>query len=213
MSIHTTWNKLSSRSQDILVAGLVTVFVCIILQITLISQVWWYRDTPFPVSVIAAPTATPTTSELSEELHAVLTIPSLAITVPIVWSQSTKESDFQKDLERGAIHYPGTPLPGQRGNSFIAAHSSDAYWKKGDYKNIFASLYKLNVGDSDIFITYYKGDEIIKKLSFKVIEEEVVSANDQRMFTQRDTTEITLVTCWPLSTSWRRLMIKAQLIE
>lgn len=214
MTIGSIWNTLSSRTQDILVAGCVALGVFALLQVVVMSQAWtwWYRDTPFPTGR-PVQEARAATGELNESLRAELTIPSANITVPLVWSTSAKEADFQKDLEHGAIHYPGTPLPGQTGNAFIAAHSSDAYWKPGDYKHAFASLGKLTIGNEDIVVTYYKNEEVVKKVSFRVTEKAVVSADDQRMFTQTNKTEMTLVTCWPLGTNWRRLMVKTEMIQ
>lgn len=146
-------------------------------------------------------------------LQADVVIKRLGITVPIVWSTSTKESDLQKDLELGAIRYPGTPNPGDSGNSFITAHSSGYPWQQGQYKTAFVNLGKLKVGDDDIVVVYTKDGLPVYRAKFTVMSKEVVKATDKRMIEQKDKTEMTLVTCWPIGTNLLRLMVKTELVS
>lgn len=147
-----------------------------------------------------------------ESFSALISIPSIRVNVPIVWSHSTKEQDLQHDLSNGAIHYPGTAVPGNVGNSLLAAHSSDYVWKEGKYKSAFASLNKLSVGDKDIFITYFDKDATQHTLRFQVTEKAIVAPNDTRIFAEDQRHQITLITCWPVGTNWRRLMVKADFL-
>ncbi|MDP3685545.1 MAG: class D sortase [bacterium] len=206
--------------RDWLVAGGVTLVV--FFGLTAASGgAWWYRDAPFPASpqvpsVLPSkdPQASPSpVGESTKDQDAELTIERLGIRVPIVWSASTEEDVLQHDLERGAIHYPGTAIPGSVGNAFIAAHSSDYPWKPGQYKRVFAQLGALKVGDDDIVVTYRDRGGTTRRFRFRVAETAVVRDDDERMFAQGDAPELTLVTCWPLGTSWRRLMVKTVLVE
>lgn len=150
---------------------------------------------------------------ITPQLSAAVVIPRLNIRVPIVWSTSRQEADLQRDLEHGAIHYPGTALPGLVGNAFVSAHSSNFPWLPGDYKTAFASLGDLEEGERGIFIEYADSSTLVRRFEFQVAEIAIVHAEDERMFNQGDQPELTLVTCWPLGTSWRRLMVKGQLVE
>lgn len=139
-----------------------------------------------------------------------LVINKISVETPVVLSKSTEESSIQKDLERGVVHYPGTPLPGQRGNSYIAGHSSNYAWAQGSYNYVFKNLNELVVGDvMTVTQRLNNGKEITN--TFVVSLKEEVAPDDPRIFADTKTQELTLTTCWPLGTNVRRLMVKAQL--
>jgi LPXTG-site transpeptidase (sortase) family protein len=150
------------------------------------------------------------TAKVDETMTAELTIPQIGVRVPIVWSANSDENSFQKDLRNGIVHYPGTVLPGLLGNALLAGHSSNFFWEKGDYPRIFSKLNHLKVGDEDITVTYKKNDSIVKTFYFRVSEKNVVTDDDERLFAQTKNSTLTLVTCWPLGTSWRRLMVSLE---
>ncbi|HYV33352.1 MAG TPA: sortase, partial [Candidatus Limnocylindria bacterium] len=85
-----------------------------------------------------------------------LEIPSLKITVPIIWS--TDSNNFEKDLEAGVVHYPGTAMPGEIGTTYIAGHSSNYLWAKGNYNHAFTKLGDLALNTSfSITVTQTNG--------------------------------------------------------
>lgn len=178
-----------------------------------------FNDNPLPmiaswnVGMLRAYTAMPSEIAVDNTLGAELIIERLGITVPIIWSESTKEADLQKDLEHGALRYPSTPEPGNIGNSFITAHSSDYPWKSGIYKKAFSKLGKLEVGNDDIIVVYKKNGESVRQIRFKVTDKAIVKATDMRMIEQKEKTEMTLVTCWPIGTNLLRLMVKTERID
>lgn len=207
------------RSRDWLVGAIVSLAMFTLMQGSVVFGGWWYQDAPFPAQALAQrfsdSVVVPGQWEglpVTEALEAELLIPSLGVRIPIVWSQSRREEDLQRDLDQGAIHYPGTAPPGAVGNAFISAHSSDYLWEPGEYKTAFARLGDLNVGDSDIFIEYRQNDRVVRRFAFRVKEKAVVTATDERLFVHGEQPEMTLVTCWPIGTSWRRLMVKTELI-
>jgi LPXTG-site transpeptidase (sortase) family protein len=197
---------------------IIALFVFIFSQI-IISSVLLIQDNPLPdiapTNPVVSPSiqAQPSDTIINDQLEAEVVIPHLSIGVPIVWSTSKNNTSLEKDLENGAIHYPDTPKPGNFGNSFITAHSSDYPWKAGAYKRAFAKLGELSVGDKDIFVVYKKNGKPIYQAQFKVTSKEVVKDTDARMIEQQAKTEMTLVTCWPIGTNWRRLMVKTELIS
>lgn len=146
-----------------------------------------------------------------------LVIPSLNLRAPIVspatdslvredWKQL--EDDIQKGLEDGVVHYPGTAEPGQAGNFFLTGHSSYFPWAEGDYKSVFARLGSLNVGDE--FWVYHGGDQHRYVIDTK---KEIVP-NDVTVLDQPITRRMaTLMTCTPVGTTLRRLILTAQEVD
>jgi len=55
--------------------------------------------------------------------------------------------DYDTPLQTGAIHYPGTQMPGESGNSVIFAHSSYYTNDGGRYKTIFGKIIELDAGE------------------------------------------------------------------
>jgi LPXTG-site transpeptidase (sortase) family protein len=146
-----------------------------------------------------------------------LIVPSLDLNVPIVvppndalisedWKKL--EEQIQEELQRGVVHYPGTARPGQAGNFFVTGHSSYFPWAPGEYKSVFARLHELNVGDE--YWVYYNGDKhryVIQ--SKKEIKPADVSVLDQPVNKRIST----LMTCTPVGTTLRRLIITAQEVD
>ncbi len=144
-------------------------------------------------------------------------IPKLGLNVPLVepsteallrqdWPQV--ETDIQHALEKGVVHYPGTARPGQAGNFFITGHSSYYPWAAGDYKNVFARLHSLDVGDE--YWVYFRGD----KHRYIVREKKEVLPSDITVLDQPENKRIsTLMTCTPVGTTLRRLIVVSQEVD
>ena len=134
-------------------------------------------------------------------------IPKINVTAPVLFDQKTvNEWAFLQDLHNGVVHYPGTALPGQVGNVVIFGHSSGQWWAPGNYKFIFTLLDKLTYGDR-IFIDY-KGTRYI----YRVYNTKVVLPTDLSVLNQSGGGMLTLMTCTPVGTSAKRLIIQAQQI-
>ncbi|MEI7510791.1 MAG: sortase [Candidatus Peregrinibacteria bacterium] len=141
-------------------------------------------------------------------------IPKIAKNIPIIdvpesslkaenWNQL--EKDIQEGLHDGVAHYPGTAEPGEEGNVFITGHSSYYPWDTGRYKDVFASLHQLDVGDH--YFIYYKG----KKYEYAITERKIVKPNDTSVLKQPEGKKIaTLMTCTPVGTALNRLILVAE---
>lgn len=144
-------------------------------------------------------------------------IPRLGINVPLVtpsyealldedWEQV--ESDIQDALQMGVVHYPGTARPGQAGNFFVTGHSSYYPWSSGKYKTVFARLHNLGAGDE--YYVYYGGDQhryIIREK--KEVSPSNVDVLDQPVHRRLGT----LMTCTPVGTTLRRLVLIAEEVD
>lgn len=135
-------------------------------------------------------------------------IPKINVEAPVVYNvPSISESDVQKGLENGVVHYVTTPNPGEKGNAVIFGHSSSNILNKGKYKFAFLMLKSLDTDDT--FIIQKDG----KRYVYKVYEKFVVSPKDLSVLGPTDkTATVTLITCDPPGTSTNRLIIRAEQI-
>ncbi len=143
-------------------------------------------------------------------LNFLISIEKIGVEAPMIWSKSEKESDLLKDLEKGVAILPKTGVPGQSGNAVISGHSSNYVWAKGDYNYIFEKLNDLEIGDKIIIKTTGQNNRSFS-YSYIIKSKNVVKPNDPAIFTSTDETSLTLVTCWPLRTTWNRLIVKAEI--
>lgn len=129
-----------------------------------------------------------------------ISIPKLNIKNAVV---STVDTDLTKHL----VNYFGTAVPAAKGNAVIFGHSTlPQLFKKGDYKTIFSNLYKLSVGDE---IIVNSGN-----LTYKYIVENVVVVDpDNTTVLEQNYNDsfLTLVTCTPPGTIWKRLVVKGRI--
>ena len=141
-----------------------------------------------------------------------ITIDKIKITVPMVWATSVREQDMQRYLKEGAVHYPRTASPGQLGNSFVSAHSSNYAWVDGNYNEVFSKLDKVSPGDIiKIRMTLANGSTV--EYLYKATQQRVTKPDDPWIFMKTKTATVTLSTCWPLGTRQKRLVVKADLIS
>ncbi len=113
------------------------------------------------------------------------------------------------DLNKSLIHYGGTGLPGEYGTTVIFGHSVlPQFFDPTNYKTIFSTLPTMKIGD-DIFVTY---DNITYR--YQVYDMVVTEPNDLSSLEQKfDDSYLTLITCVPPGTYWKRLNVKAKLIK
>lgn len=131
-----------------------------------------------------------------------LIIPKIGVIAPIIYPESRAEKDIQENLVKGLVHYAGTAVPGEVGNTFITGHSSNFWWVKGNYNYIFVNLDKLAVGDQAII--YHNG----KKYVYSATEVKIIEPTDVSVLSATDTPTLTLMTCTPPGTNWKRLIVK-----
>jgi len=132
-------------------------------------------------------------------------IPKISVQAPL--ALNVLPSQVIEQLRSGVVHYADTALPGQIGNVVVVGHSSDFPWSPGNYKNVFALLDKLVVGDK-ITVPHKT-----QRYTYEVIETKVVKPNDLSVLKKTDQPRLTLITCYPVGTAQKRLIIVAKLVE
>lgn len=153
------------------------------------------------------PIAVATPADETVPPQPLLVIPKLNVSVSIVFEDSRDNAAIEKALENGVIHYGGTSLPGQPGNTVIFGHSSNDWWQPGNYKFVFVLLDKLVPGDR--FQINYNS----KKYVYEVVGSRVVAPTDFSVVAPTADPSVTLITCTPPGTSWQRLAVAAKQIS
>lgn len=186
-----------------LIAAIVLVYSVLNWQY-LYVQVKYYLDPPQ-----VQPSSTETEElEPSGEPDRI-SIPSLGITAPVVYTDDEDEDSFQKALQNGVVHYPNTAHPGEPGNVYIFGHSSDFPTAPGNYKTVFALLPKIKQGDI-IEISDPQG----KIHKYAAAETKVISPSDLGVLNQDfSKKQLTLQTSYPIGTAFKRFIVVAFLEE
>lgn len=129
------------------------------------------------------------------------------ISIPRIDIEHATVSTTDYDLSKHLVHYAGTPLPPENGNAVIFGHSTlPQLFNPKDYKTIFANLYRLVVGDK-VEVTL---EGVLYR--YRVYRITIVDPDDVSVFSQNySEAEITLVTCTPPGTVWKRLLVRARL--
>jgi LPXTG-site transpeptidase (sortase) family protein len=146
-------------------------------------------------------------SPLSELPDNYLMIPKINVKAPIIWNSETDEKSMLKNLQNGVAHYKGTSLPDENGNVFITGHSSYYRWDKGKYKTVFTLLPKLEKDDE--IVLSYKNNVYI----YKVYDKFVVKPEDVWVLQPTPEPTLTLMTCVPIGTNLKRLIIRARPVQ
>ncbi|MBI5754366.1 class D sortase [Candidatus Peregrinibacteria bacterium] len=116
------------------------------------------------------------------------------------------EKQMQEALKDGVVHYPGTSLPGQTGNVVITGHSSYFPWDPGRFKDVFALLHDVVQGDR--IVIYFNQDKYL----YEVNDIKIILPDDISVLKQTPDNRITLITCTPVGTNLKRLIVTAKLI-
>lgn len=116
------------------------------------------------------------------------------------------EKDIQEALKNGVVHYPGTSLPGEPGNAVFTGHSSYYAWDPGRFKDVFSLLHQVEMGDKIIIFHNQK------KFVYEVFDISVVKPEQINVLAETQDERITLITCTPLGTNLKRLVVSAKRI-
>jgi sortase A len=120
----------------------------------------------------------------------IIRIPQIRLDMAIV------EGVDPDDLRKGPGHYPGTPLPGTRGNVGIAGHRTT-------YARPFWALDRLEAGDR-IYVDTRRG-----RFVYRVEWARVVTPDQVEVLDPTGAPSLTLTTCHPKFSAAQRLIVRA----
>lgn len=140
-----------------------------------------------------------------------LIIPKLNVDIKVDYN-AKPDYDSQMEAMKTGVAYFGIAgahsKPGQLGNTPIAGHSSNEFYDSGAAKFIFARLGQLKKGDT--FYLNYKGT----RYTYSVTHSKVVKPNQvDALQIGDDKPMATLITCTPIGTAEKRLLVFAEQIS
>jgi len=142
----------------------------------------------------------PPEKTFSQEKEYTLSIPKLGIEHALVIIGG-------ENLENSLIHYGGTGLPGDWGKTVVFGHSVlPQFFNPKNYRTIFSTLPQLEKKDK-IFINFDGITYIYEIFELRVVAPDDISVLEQKY----DSSYLSLVTCVPPGTYWKRLIVKARL--
>jgi sortase A len=138
-----------------------------------------------------------------------ITVKEYTLSIPKLNIINAKVTVGGDDLSKSLVHYLPRSLPGEFGNSAIFGHSTiPQLYNVKDYKTIFTYLPSLEKGDK-INVTV-EG----KKYEYEVYDMFIVTPDQVSVLDQRfDASYLTLITCYPLGTYAKRLVVKTKLVK
>jgi LPXTG-site transpeptidase (sortase) family protein len=163
------------------------------------------------VKQIGQTTSASSTDSNSQEIAAIrakfkndwVYYPSLGIEAPVEWD--IEDQFVKKVLPDELVHLKGTGKPETGGEGLIVGHSSYYWWSKGKYKTVFAPLIRSKKDDQIIIkrldrVYLYKVTDILEMKSTAKLD--LKTSGQSNMY---------FMTCIPVGTNLRRLVIKAEL--
>lgn len=120
-----------------------------------------------------------------------LEIPRLKVSVIVIEGVETR------DLKRAVGHIPGTPFPGERGNTAVAGHRD----------SFFRPLRYIHLQDV-ITITTLRGT-----FTYRVVSTRAIGPKDIQVLRPTEKVTLTLITCYPFThvgAAPRRFIVHAE---
>lgn len=134
--------------------------------------------------------------KILEELNTSISIPNILIEGRIF------QGTDAYTMDKGFWHFPSSTYPGHKGNFVVIGHR---FMNIPPAKDTFYNLDKVNIGD-EVKVKHNEGE-----YTYIVTETKIVEANDVSVVKESDDYRLTLITCTPLWTSEKRLVVIAKL--
>lgn len=144
-----------------------------------------------------------------------LIIKSLNIDIPLVDSQYQDAKDFtiqnfDKELMNGVVKYPTTPAPWEWWNTLVFGHTSQERRQKNSYWTVFSQIPNLTNWDKVQVVWEWNLYE------YKVVDKTIVlpkKVNEEFLKYNQMWNYLTLMWCYPLGRTDKRIMIMAEKIN
>jgi LPXTG-site transpeptidase (sortase) family protein len=163
---------------------------------------------PMPTSItqITPPNLFEINSEgIYTKLSGNISIPKIGVNAPIVFVGDIKWVNY--DHKYGVVHYPDTALPGSVGAGLYSGHSSAPPNIRSQYNYVFSKLE--NLGPNDDVIINFQGNTY----TYKIFRKEIVAPRDFKLREYQGKETITLLSCWPVGTAAKRIIVEAERVE
>lgn len=146
-------------------------------------------------------TTTPTTNSSKPP------VTSYQLSIPKIGIDNAEVSTVDDDLGKHLVNFAGTCVPPAKGNCVVFGHSTlPQLFDPKNYHTIFANVHTLHIGDTIIV------DSENIEYTYKIFSIIIVDPDDTSVLAQTtDDSYLTLITCTPPGTLWKRLIIKSRL--
>ena len=150
---------------------------------------------PIPVAASSRRArAGPRAARASVEPTGHIEIPAIGLSHP------TYEGIDLSTINRGPSHWPGSALPGERGNTVFPGHRTT-------YSRPFWDIQRLRAGDEVIFTTP------AGRFTYRVTKTFVVSSRDTWIIEPTDHASFTIFACHPRGSARQRYVAKGDLVS
>lgn len=162
------------------------------------------RATSTPTTAVAPTTTTeplPVPVHAPADPYAAVPVRALGtIEIPRIGLRHTVYEGIELTvIDRGPGHWPGTAMPGQRGNVVFAGH-------RVTHTRPFRWLDRLRPGDRIVF-RMRNGT-----FTYAVTDTLIVLPSDSWVVNQRDAFDVTLIACNPPGSARQRIVVRGRLI-
>jgi LPXTG-site transpeptidase (sortase) family protein len=151
-----------------------------------------------------APMPTPTPEIFDPGIPQTFSTTAVKGTIPLIASSSYEDAEIQRLLHDGAVVLPSNTKLTQPGNVVIAAHSSGPA-AFGPYREAFAQLQDMEIGQEFSITTS------TAVLTYAVVGKDIVWPDEVNKLPNDSRSTVTLVTCWPRWTNYKRLLVHGEL--
>lgn len=149
----------------------------------------------------------PASAKLNQTAH--LSVKEYDLSIPKLNIKKARVVVGGEDLSKSLVHYLPQSLPGEYGNVSIFGHSTlPQLYDPKDYKTIFTYLSSLDKGDQ-IYIDIGELEYHYEVTTKFIVDPSEISVLEQK----KDASYLTLITCTPLGTWWKRLVVVAKLTQ
>lgn len=131
------------------------------------------------------------------------------ISIPKLDIKSAKTQVDSLDFYKSLSHFPGSALPGEKGNVFITGHSAlPQFADSKNYRAIFTKLPTLEIGD----VVNVQVEN--KNYQYVVQYKKIVDPNDLSVLSpiSKNAKNLTLMTCVPPGTNLKRIVVISSLM-
>ena len=141
------------------------------------------------------------------ETSITMALASYGLSIPKLNIENATVSTTDTDIAQHLVHFPKTALPPNKGTAVIFGHSTlPQLYNPKDYKTIFANIHSLTKNDM-LYVTVNN-----TQYAYKIFSITIVDAEETSYLTQdNDDSNLTIVTCTPPGTTWKRLILKARI--
>lgn len=138
-----------------------------------------------------------------------IVIEKIGVNAPIVADVNVASyKEYFEALKSGVAQAAGSAKPGEKGNTYLFAHSALDFWNFGEYAKVFTLLGQ--VGKGDRVVLFYEG----KRFDYVIESKEVFKGFDLTpLLREFAEPTLTLQTCDPPGTALNRLVVMARLVR